>query len=440
MKITSLSKVLLVFSLVLMLIAMPLVAWAEATEEVTELTADQAGVSPVAALETTSETTKTVNQAGALVEIGNTTAEETTLIVRTTENGQTTDQTVEVNAATNTTNDSGQTSNLSDWIAGDQINFLAKKGSNSGELVTTKLKNRSFKSGQLGLNGWVKAIRADKNEMDVDWGDKVYTLNTASAKLVAGIKNPASLSDFQVGDRIRARLTEDNDGNNLTWQAKIIVVLRRGTTLFMRVTRWVVPAEITALPEDTSHYPYTISAKVLSSKFYQVGDVNNLIGAPGTIITIQVSDKTLLVRRFLGRATIGEFMEGDQIRIIGRLNETTGYLDAHLIKDNSIQRLGVSNRISEVVSLDAANFTMVVKPVGMKNPLTGKRLRLTTGQNWTLNIAKDSKIIKNGQTITLSQINIGDIVRVRGTANRLRQTVAVSTLSVVTDKFAKYLE
>ncbi|MCD4762082.1 DUF5666 domain-containing protein, partial [bacterium] len=308
----------------------------------------------------------------------------------------------------------------------------------SGEFKAKRLRNRSFKRWHRGKNGWVKAINLDANTMDVEWAKQIFTLDMSEARMVAGNVNPAGLSDFEVGDRIRARVQDDGDGDPATWNAKIVVVLRRGNDLFMRVTRWVVPAEITAIPEDTT-IPYVITAKVLPSKFYEAGDVNNLIGAPDTEITIEVNEHTKLVRHYLGKATIGEFSEGDHIRVVGRLNEGTGNLDAVIIKNNSIQRLGVSSRISEVISVDADANSLVAEPIGIKNPFTGKRFRVN-GQEWTVQTDGETKIKENSEDITLADIEAGDIIRVRGTANRLNKTVDANAISVITDRFLNLLE
>lgn len=431
---------ILIFLLSLLLLNSPSLVLAEDEADLTEISTSEAGVTSGQAANANSESTQTKTGTGSLIEIGNTTAEETTIIVRVTENGVTTDQTLIVNADTVISNEVGQLSELSNWIAGDQIRYTVKLYTNSGELVALKLRNLSLKRWHFGRNGWIKTIRTDKNEMDVEWLGQIYTLNTSGAKMVAGLINPAALSDFQVGDRIRARVSEDNDGNRLTWKANTVVLLRRGNVLFVRITRWVVPAEITDIPDNTSTLPYILTAKVLDSKFYEKGDVNNLIGPPGTVFKIQVDENTKLVRRFLGRAVISEFMEGDHIRVVGRLNESTGNLDAKIIKNNSIQSLGVAQTLSEVVSINTTDNTLVVTPIAKRDSLTGKRHKLESSANWTIKIQADAKLYENGQAITLSQVVVGDIVRVRGVANRNKKIISASALSVVTDKYQSIIE
>jgi hypothetical protein len=409
------------------LLATPFVVFAD-EEGVVEATSADVGASTQAVNGATVETTTTVTETGTLIEIGNTTAEETTVVVRTSEpDGTTTDQTLQIEtAATTLTTDGGTPADLSDWVAGDQLTFTATESTNSEELKARSVRNRSFKRGHVGRNGFVKAIRADEHELDVEWAGKVYTLNTAAAKMVAGGKNPASLTDFQVGDRVRARVKDDGDGNNLTWDATIVVVLRRGGALFMRVTRWVVPARITALPADTSTFPYTITVEVLPSRFYQAGDVNNLVGAPGTSLQVDVTDATKLRRRFLGKALIGEMSEGDEVRIIGRRDESTGHLVAGIIKNNSIQRLGVAQHLGRVQTVDAAATTLTVTPY-----------LAPRGRTWTVQASPTTKVVKNGQAVSFDTIVVGDVVRLRGTANRNTGTITTVTgIAIVTDRLA----
>ena len=387
----------------------------------TEVTATDIGLSESQVNSAVEEETEVVSKTGTLIEIGNTTAENTTIIIRTTdEKGETEDQTVEVDTSTSLKDESYKKADLSDWIAGDQITYTADHYTNSGAIVANNLKNRSFKGYHKGKNGWITALRPDQNEMDVTWNSKVFTLNTSDARMVAGLKNPATLDDFEVDDRVRARVVEDGDGNSSTWDAKIVVVLRRGSDLFMRVTRWVVSAEIVKIPEDIT-LPTTIEVEVSPSKFFEEGDVNNLIGAPGTILSVDITEKTNLRRRYMGKAFLKEFSEGDSIRIIGRRDENTGYLAAKFIKNNSIQRLGVAHRLGRITEVDTSSRTIKVNLV--------RTARVT--KSWTINVLDDAKILKAGQAISLSDIKVDDVVRVRGTANRHLKTVDAKKVIVV---------
>jgi hypothetical protein len=385
------------------------------------VTAQQIGATSEAAVNNaTSEATESATISGTLIEIGNTTAQETTVVIRTTENGQTVDKTVEVSPANAIlTTDSGAKADLSDWIAGDQVSLVVKKFKNSGRLVAEKVKNKSFKSNNKGVNGWIKAIRADKNEVDVLWGKNLYTVNLAGAKLVAGAKNPATISDLKLEDRVRLRVIDDGDKNPATWKAKILVVLRRGNDNFMRVTRWVVPAKIVSLPTDLS-LPTAIEVEVVDSKFYQKGDVNNLVGEPGTKVYIDISTSTQLVRRFLGKSLLSEYSVGDSILVVGRRNDATGHIDAKMIKNDSIQALGVAQRTGLVTSVDPSAGTISVKV-----------LPVVRGQETvTVKVSTATKIFIDGKEMGLEDITIGDVIKAKGVFNRNSRAIDAKVIGI----------
>lgn len=405
----------------------PLLAEEELTNVITEVNSDAITATDIGATDATqvnnasSEATETIATTGTLIEIGNTTAEETTVVVRSTdETGQTEDVTLEVPTTEATlTTSTGAKADLSDWIAGDQVSFTAKKFLNSGTLRAKKIINKSFKPGQKGVNGWIKEIRADKNEIDVNWGKNVYTLNLAEAKIVAGLKNPATVNDLAVGDRIRVRVVDDKDKNPATWKAKVVVVLRRGNSLFMRVTRVVIPAKITSLPTDLS-LPTTIEAEILPSKFFQKNDANNLVGVPGAKIYINIDDNTKLVRRFLGKSLLSEMSVGDTINVIGRRDETTGNIDAKIIRDESIQVLGVAQRLGQITAIDTTAKTVTITILPEKANRSSVLLKTTD----------KTKIFRDGKEATISDLIVGDMVKTRGVYNRNERAVDAKVIGV----------
>ncbi|MBU0636618.1 hypothetical protein KKH16_00180 [Patescibacteria group bacterium] len=422
-------NLVLVVALSAMAVAItPLLAEEEIADAITDVNSDAITATDIGAVDASlvnnasAEATENIATTGTLIEIGNTTAEETTIVVRTTDaTGQTEDVTLEVPTANTTlTTDANVKADLSDWISGDQVTFTAKKFLNSGALQAKKITNRSFKKGEKGVNGWVKEIRADKNEIDVTWGKNIYTLNLAEAKIVAGAKNPATINDLLVGDRVRVRVIDDKDGNPATWKAKIVVVLRRGNDLFMRVTRWVIPAKITSIPTDLT-LPTIIEAEILPSKFYQKGDANNLVGAPGDKIYINIDNNTQLARRFLGKSLLSEMSVDDTIRVIGRRDETTGYINAKFIKNESIQVLGVAQRLGQITAIDATAKTATI------TILPEKANRETV----LLKTTDKTKILRNNEKAGISDLVVGDIIKTRGVYNRNQRSVESKIINVV---------
>ncbi|MBU1131054.1 hypothetical protein KJ840_02895 [Patescibacteria group bacterium] len=387
-----------------------------------EVTAADIGESESAINNASAEATESTTTTGTLIEIGNTTAENTTIIIRTEdENGATEDQTVEVGTATLVQNDSFGASSLSDWIAGDQITFTATEYTNSGAVVAGSLRNRAHHAYDIGKNGWVAAIRPEQNQMDITWDNQTYTLNTSDARMVAGLKNPAALTDFQIGDRIRARVVDDNDNSPYTFNAHIVVVLRRGDTLFMRVTRWVVSGTVYTLPEDLTK-PLTMDVKILNSPFFEAGDVNNLVGAPGDIIKVDIDENTKLIRKYFGKAFLKEFSEGDDVRIIGRRDENTGHIVAKFIKNNSVQKLGKVYRLGKVDAVDTAANTIDITLV---------RTRMAV-KNWTIEVVPSAKIYQAGEEIAISDIQPNDKLRIiGGSADWTDHTIMAQRINVL---------
>lgn len=389
-----------------------------------EATSVEAGASSAVLNAASSEATEKVKYEGTLIEIGNTTSSNTTLVVRVIVNGANKDLTIEVNSQTAIHNGVGNKSDLSDWIAGDRVYFEGVKNTNSGEIIASRIRNRTMNQLHRGVNGWIKSIDTANNKAQVEWGRNVYTLDLSAARLVAGLKNPAAIGDLQAGDRVRARVTDDRDGNANTWKADTLVVLRRGDTLFMRVTRWVVPATIIEVPDTISADSNVIKVEVRPNRFYQKGDVNNLVGAPGTKLEVKIASTTQLKRKFMGNAILSEFSEGDMVNIVGRLNETTGQLDALIIKNNSIQVLGVASKLGTVESVDAA-----------KNEI---KASLGEAKTYTIRVQSGAKIQKRGSsglsTITINDIKAGDKIRVRGTLNRRQLTITAREMVVLEAK------
>ena len=386
-----------------------------------EVTASDVGLSETEINNASVEETTVEENTGMLIEIGNTTAENTTIIIRPNDaTDDSDDQTVEIETSTSVLTDSQGSADLSDWIAGDQVTYTVDHYTNSGAKVAKKLRNRSFKWNHRGKNGWIEAIRPEANEMDVTWNNQVFTLDTSEARMVSGKYNPATLDNFEVGDRIRARVVEDGDGNSSTWDANIIVVLRRGNNLFMRVTRWVVDATVTMIPEDVS-LPATIEVEINPSKFFEEGDVNNLVGAPGEKIMVDIYEDTNLRRRYMGKAFLKEFSEGDHVRIIGRRAEDTGHLVAKFIKNNSIQALGVARHVAKVVAIDVDQQSLEVSL---------RRTQLTN-KNWTVETDGDTKFTKGSEKISLEDIKVNDVIRVRGVANRQTKVVKAHQVHVL---------
>ncbi len=420
----------IVFFLLLTALIMPLTA-VKADDEAESIVATDQNTDGITALSIGALSAEAVNSAnnenfkvvtikGSLIEIGNTTAEQTTVVVRVNEKGTTTDVTIEVPTKIASLNTgSGAKADMSDWIAGDQLVVVAKKYDNSGLLVAQNIRNTSFKAQHRGVNGWIKSVDATNKSVTVEWGKNNYTVSLSAAKIVAGAKNPAAVGDLKVGDRVRLRVVDDRDKNPATWKGETLVVLRRGNDNFMRVTRVVFPAKIASIPTDLS-LPAAIEVEIQKSKFFQVGDVNNVIGEPGSKVYLDISTSTQLMRRFLGKALLSEFTVGDDLWVVGRRNETTGHIEVQMIRNDSIQMLGVAQRVGLVASVDPSAKTISIRV-----------LPAIKGQDTVIvNVSDSTKIFIDGKEKALADVKIGDVVKAKGVYNRNTKAIDAKTIGI----------
>lgn len=332
-----------------------------------ECTANSAGVDAsyageckdvtVAANQT--EDTKDIQFAGMLVEIGSTDV-PTTIIVR--QNNTITDYTVNIDSDTLLGQIRNQYTQLSDWIPGDQIKVIGVENENTNEIDASIVVNLSINlATNEGINGWVTKIDKDAKEIAYQWANVEHTFKyDDSTRFVAGLKNPAAVDDLQINDRIRGRLLTTTDGETPT--AKIVVVLRRGEELFMKIRTFVPKAQLVRL--DSTVVPTTIQVKILPTPGLRANDVNNLIGTEGTLVTVNVTEDTNIVRKYFGKTGLDEFSAGDALHIVGRVNDD-GTVDAKMIKNESIWKTSTEGRAGVVTAIDVpgSNITIDWTPV-----------------------------------------------------------------------------
>ncbi len=344
------------------------------------------------------EATSNINFAGMLVEIGSTDI-PTTIIVR--RNNDQTDFTIKVTSDTVLGQRHDQATRLSDWIPGDQIRVIGKKNENTETITATVLVNLSFViRSNRSANGWITTIDKEAKTITYQWMNKehvfAYDDNT---RFVAGLKNPATVDDLQIGDRIRARLFLRQGDISL---AKIVVVLRRGPNLFMKIRTFRPNATLVRL--DSTIIPTTIQVRIDHTPGLRANDVNNLIGAEGTLVTVNVTEDTKIVRKYFGHTTLDEFSIGDHLHIVGRVNDD-GTVDAKLIKNNSIWKTSTYGYPGTVVEVNTDNNYIMVNWIPVKH-LTRKRLK---AKIQALNSAKESyvtaQIVSTMATIKDKTIN-----------------------------------
>jgi len=365
---------------------------------------------PALAEETTgTETTTSVNFVGTLVEVGSTEV-PTTLVVRYNN----VDYSVNVTSSTLLGQRRDQWTKLSDWIPGDAIRVIGTKNENTGVIDATILVNTSIVVwSHRGVNGWITAIDTENNKVTVTYASATYILNvTENTNIYIPGKGKVTINELKVGDRIRGRVLKRWGTTDL--EAKIIVVLRRGNLLFQKLRTNVFNAELIEIASTT--LPTTLKVKILTSPTLKFGDVNNLIGVPGDEKTINVTENTVLVRRWFGKTTLEEFTPGDTLMIVGRA-EDDGTITAKLIRDNDIWRVSSQGVAGEITSIDTANNQFVISWLG---------------KTVTVKVTSATKIVVGTNTAaTLADLAVGDKVRGRGVWSATTQMVTADVVVVV---------
>ncbi len=282
--------------------------------------------------------------AGALIEIGSTDL-PTTIILR--RDGTDKDYVVNVSQNTVLGQDKYHLVPLSSWIPGDQIILRGEINENTQEIDASQLINVSYHlRSEKPVNGWITKIDLAKHTITYQWYNKEHTFQYDShTHFVAGLKNPATAADLKIGDRIRGRVVEEKDALPL---AKMVVVLRRGRDLFMKIRTFVPRATLVRL--SSTILPTTIQVKIDPTPGLRKNDVNNLIGTAGKLVTVNITPDTRIVRKFFGIIPLNQLAIGDKLIIIGRVNDD-GTVDAKVIRDLSLWQTveqGYAGKITEI--------------------------------------------------------------------------------------------
>jgi hypothetical protein len=356
-----------------------------------------------------------VNFAGMLIEIGSTDI-PTNIIVRDNADGH--DYTISVTANTILGQRRDQATRLSDWIPGDQIRVIGKKNENTEDIEATILVNLSIAIvSNKGANGWITKIDKEAQEITYQWMNKEHTFRyDDNTRFVAGLKNPASVDDLKVNDRIRARLLLRQGEMPL---AKIVVVLRRGKDLFMKI-RTFVP-RVTLVRLDSTIIPTTIQVRMDKTPGLRANDVNNLIGTEGALITVNITEDTKIVRKYFGRTTLDEFSVGDKLMIVGRVNDD-GTVDAKVVKNNSIWKTSTRGHAGVVTAVDVANSFIMVNWTPIKH-ITRKKLK---------------EKLKEADETVLAQLAAGTDADHRVSKAHLREALKARIKKVVAKKVGKF--
>ncbi|PIP63780.1 hypothetical protein COW97_00725 [Candidatus Roizmanbacteria bacterium CG22_combo_CG10-13_8_21_14_all_34_12] len=156
----------------------------------------------------------------------------------------------------------------------------------------------------------------------------------------------------------------------------------------------------------------------VKGKITVVGSNNfSLNGDDGTF-QVNINDKTKFLRKFGGKSSLGEYSVGDEVIVFGKFTDDTKLIiDAKTVKNNSIQkRFGAFFGKITVKNID--NFIMETAERGTQTVYFGT-----------------AKIVNRKETnITLSDIKVGDRVRVKGvwdkTLSKIAEVIQIKDFSI----------
>ncbi len=372
-------------------------------------------IAPAAKAEEVDETSYTeVSFAGMLRELSSTDV-PTTIVVQENETGE--NYTIDVDEETLFGYGLMDTTKMEEWITGDQIRVVGLQDDNTGVVNATVLINLSLKPYLYrGLNGWITEIDEEESTMTVQWNNIEHEINvTEDTHMVVGTINPAELSDFEVNDRIRARLDRNSEGED---DATIIVLLRRGDEIFLKARTRGFHAELTDI--SGSAEDGTLTLTLLENPHLREGDVNNLVGVEGDTVTVKTDENTRFVRRYMGQSDFDDLAVGDELHIVGRVND-----------DDTITAWVVRN-IDMWIASPVFHIGLVqdVMSDGMIVDAYNNRCELVE-EGIEINLDDDTRILDGAWDIDLDDIDEDDYVRVRGLYTANDQTVDADVIMVV---------
>ena len=148
-------------------------------------------------------------------------------------------------------------------------------------------------------------------------------------------------------------------------------------------------------------------AMIVNGTVTAVGTSTITVDDNGTSITVNFDSKTHFRRRFWGVSSLGEISVGDKVDVIGRYTDNTKTaINAVLIRDESIE-LRKGAFFGTVQSLTSGGFAMTT----------------IHKDNETVTIGSAKIIDREENSLTVSQIKVGDKVRVRGTWDAKNSTI-----------------
>lgn len=294
------------------------------------------------------------------------------------------------------------------WITGDALTVSGTEDASTGVFTAAAVKNQSLDAKtQRGANGWVKAVDPDASTITITWQGTDTVVNvTDKTRLVVPPLNPAKVSDFQAGDRVRLRM--EKGSKNV---ADIVIALRRADQVMLKArTR---PFHGTVVGADAGRK--LLSVQLAADPALRFDDVNNLVGVAGEIVSVSYDDAT----RFVSAASAADVGAGDGVDLVGRVGDD-GVIAARVV------------HVTNPVASSGAPFTGYVGTVTGSEPADRVlNVKLDTGATWTVEYTDATKAYHGAEPADIGDIHVGDHVVVKGGENRQLYTIAAQAIATL---------
>ncbi len=267
---------------------------------------------------------------------------------------------------------------LSFWMAGDLVRIFGKKD-DVGTVSATRIQHLSHSGkNNQGHNGWIEEINTTENYIQVQWNNKLTKVNIISeSRIIIPGKNNLTINDLKVGDRVRVR---GEKVSTTELNAKIVMVLRSGTTKFIKLRTKKMIVTFAGLNTDGS---FTIEGRKNS-------------------YTVKLTDTTVILQDHVKQTDLSSFSSGEQIFLVARLNDD-GSFNAEVIRNfKSLDEGGTVT--GTITRADATNGT----------------LSLNVGRNISFRIdvsSSTSVVDEEGNVVNITDLSRGNRVKVEGAKN-----------------------
>jgi hypothetical protein len=160
---------------------------------------------------------------------------------------------------------------------------------------------------------------------------------------------------------------------------------------------------------------------LLANPHLRRGDVNNLVGNEGDELVVSYDEDTRIVRRFNGETTADQLVEGDTLFIVGRVNDD-GTVSARLVKDADIWTKDVLRHAGEVTDIDLDDREITVEPVNAADD---------DAEKVVIKYDEETYFKKHGMNVDDNDVEIGDVIHVRGTAHKAGDILTIIDVEAV---------